>query len=128
MKDGLGGDFHIRCGGIFCPLPIVGVAVIGRKVAAGNFNPDTVTFFEQIAGHANLDFVAVDFVRLDRARVFKRLTEPGADDTVAQVDRFAAWMYINQFDCEISVQGGRSSPQHSADRAGDLCIRLQRRP
>ena len=85
--------------------PGVQVTVETRKVAAGNFQAQRVSFFEDIAGRPDVNVEFVYLAGRDQRRRFLRVTIADAHNSFGQILRETVGPDVDQLGGEVGVYG-----------------------
>ena len=101
---------RVACGGvateIWTLVAGIEVAVEAGKIAARDFETQSVAFFEDVAGGPEVDREFVDFAGRDERRMFLRFSMAGADDAFGEVLREAVGPDVDEFRSEVGVGCG----------------------
>ena len=73
----------------------VGVAVESGEIAAGDFQADSVTLQEYVAGGHQVDCVLVNLPRLNEVSLFRGFSVPGSNDAVGKIPGAAAGTHVH---------------------------------
>ncbi len=102
----------------------IGVAIVLRKVAARDFDPNPVPFLENIAGIEQIHRKFVRPTRLQQFRILEGKVVARSQHSVGHVVRRLAGPgnHVNQFHGPIGIGRGGRGKQFGDDGAGDLNI------
>ena len=113
-----------------CPAPVVVQRLAGvrvdikpGKVAAGNIQPDSVSFGEYKGRWIHPDLEPIDLPRLHRRRLLQRIAIPRPHDAIRDVQLDTGWKVragrvdINQLGRKVRIDGARGCPKSYDGRA-----------
>ena len=107
-------------------LACVKISVESREIAAGDLDSDFVAGKENVSCHPHVYFVTINSAGLNEARSALRVTIPGAQDAVTEIEMAPVRMDIHMLRRPIGIFGRTGGVKYHLVRPGDFQLGLKR--